>query len=152
MRFSDNVILSVAIRILVSEWPSPNFHSRSPTFMQNISANVKKKTTDTLESCLWQSEYITWKLWRCYHLLHVKQFDEKRSTKMSNSGCFGKIWNASIPIYIQQDATLHGLFISGHCSTRFGWYLHPSSGARTTVPTASGICQTVTATCRYRGR
>jgi len=26
-----------------------------------------------------------------------------------------------------------------------------SSGAQTTVSTASGICQTVTATCRYRG-
>jgi len=32
----------------------------------------------------------------------------------------------------------------------FGWYLHPSSGAHTTVSTASGICHTVTATCRYR--
>jgi len=34
--------------------------------------------------------------------------------------------------------------------TCFGWYLHPSSGAHTTVSTASGICHTVTATCRYR--
>jgi len=34
-----------------------------------------------------------------------------------------------IPIYIQQDATLHSLFISGDCSTCFEWYLHPSSGA-----------------------
>jgi hypothetical protein len=46
----------------------------------------------------------------------------------------------SIPIYIQQDATLHSLFISGKCSTCFGWYFHPSSGAHTTVSTASGIC------------
>jgi hypothetical protein len=30
--------------------------------------------------------------------------------------------------------------------------LHPSSGAHTTVSTASGICHTVTAICRYRGR
>jgi hypothetical protein len=36
--------------------------------------------------------------------------------------------------------------------TCFGWYLHPSSGAHTTVPTASGICHTVTATCRSSGR
>jgi len=28
----------------------------------------------------------------------------------------------------------------------------PLSGAQTTVSTASGICCTVTATCRYRGR
>jgi hypothetical protein len=38
------------------------------------------------------------------------------------------------------------------CSTRFGRYFHPSSGAHTTVSTASGICHTVTAICRYRGR
>ena len=48
-----------------------------------------------------------------------------------------------IPIYIQQDATLHSLFISGNCCTCFGWYLHPSSGAHTTVSTASGICQVI---------
>ena len=48
-------------------------------------------------------------------------------------------------IYIQQDATLHSLFISGNCSTCFGWYLHSSSGVHTTVSTASGTCQTVTA-------
>jgi hypothetical protein len=54
--------------------------------------------------------------------------------------------------YIQQDATLHSLFISGNCSICFGWYFHPSSGAHTTVATASGICHTVTVICRYRGR
>ena len=58
----------------------------------------------------------------------------------------------STPIYIQQDATLHSLFISKNCPTCFGWYFHPSSGADTTVSTASGICHTVTAACRYRGR
>ena len=34
---------------------------------------------------------------------------------------------------------LHSLFISGNCSTCFGWYFHPSSGAHTTVSTASYI-------------
>jgi hypothetical protein len=58
----------------------------------------------------------------------------------------------SILIYMQQDTTLHSLFISGNCCTCFGWYFHPSSGAHTTVSTASGICHTVTATCRYRVR
>ena len=47
---------------------------------------------------------------------------------------------------------LHSLFISGNCSTCFGWYFHPSSEAHTTVSIASGICHTVTAICRYRGR
>jgi hypothetical protein len=54
--------------------------------------------------------------------------------------------------YIQQDETSHSLFISANCSTCFGWYFHPSSGAPTTVSTAFGICRTVTAICRYRGR
>jgi hypothetical protein len=60
----------------------------------------------------------------------------------------------SISIYscIQKDATSHSLFISGKCSTCFGWYFHPPSGAHTTASTASGICHTVTAICRYRGR
>jgi hypothetical protein len=42
--------------------------------------------------------------------------------------------------------------LSGNCSTCFGWYHHPSSGAQTTVSTASGICHTVIAICRNRGR
>ena len=42
--------------------------------------------------------------------------------------------------------------ICGNCSTCFGWYHHPSSGAQTTVSTASGICHAVIAICRYRGR
>jgi hypothetical protein len=58
----------------------------------------------------------------------------------------------NIPIHIQQDATLHSLFISRNCSTCFGWYFHPSSEAHTTVSTASGICHTVTVICCYRGR
>ena len=42
------------------------------------------------------------------------------------------------------------VFISANRSTYFGWYLHPSSGAHITVSTASGISETVTATCRER--
>jgi hypothetical protein len=42
--------------------------------------------------------------------------------------------------------------MSVNYSTRFGWYFHPSSGAHTPVSTESGICHTVTAICRYRGR
>ena len=41
--------------------------------------------------------------------------------------------------------------LSGNCSTCFGWYNHPSSGAQTTVSTASVICHAVTATCRNSG-
>jgi hypothetical protein len=42
------------------------------------------------------------------------------------SNVYGSVHRKYIPIYIQQDATLHTLFISANCSTRFGWYLHPS--------------------------
>jgi len=42
--------------------------------------------------------------------------------------------------------------LSGICSTCFGRYHHPSSGAQTTVSTASGICHAVIAICRYHGR
>jgi hypothetical protein len=62
----------------------------------------------------------------------------------------GFVHRNNVLVYIQQHATLHSLF--GNCSTCFGWYLHPSSGAQTTVSTASRICHTVTAICRYRGR
>ena len=71
---------------------------------------------------------------------------------LSKFNVYGSVHRKYIPVYIQQDATSHSPFISGNCSTCFGWYLHPSSGAHTTVFTASGICQTVTAICRYRGR
>jgi len=39
-------------------------------------------------------------------------------------------------INVQQDATIHSLFISVNRSTCFGWYLHPLSGAHVTVSTA----------------
>ena len=55
-------------------------------------------------------------------------------------------------IIVQKDATIYSLFVSVNCSTCFGWYLHPSSGARTTVSTVSGTKQTVTATCRHSGK
>ena len=55
-----------------------------------------------------------------------------------------------MPIIVQQDATIHSLFISVNRSTCLGWYLNPSSGAHVTVSTVSGINKTVTATCRER--
>ena len=64
----------------------------------------------------------------------------------------GSMYRKYIQIYIQQNATLHILFISGKLLYMFRVVLHPSSGAHTTVFTASSTCQTVTATCRYRGR
>ena len=57
----------------------------------------------------------------------------------------------NILIYIQQDATLHSLF---YLETP----LHVPGGTSThhqerkQLSTLYGICDTVTATCRYRGR
>ena len=53
-------------------------------------------------------------------------------------------------ILVPQDAAMYSLFISANCSTCFGWYTHPSSGAHVTVSTASVISKTVTTTCRER--
>ena len=55
-----------------------------------------------------------------------------------------------VSIIIQHDATIYSLFISANCSTCFGCYLHPSSGAHITVFTVSGISETVNAICRER--
>jgi hypothetical protein len=46
-------------------------------------------------------------------------------------------------VYLYVEAALH---VSGGTST------HHQEGAHKTVATASGICHTVTAICRYRGR
>ena len=54
-------------------------------------------------------------------------------------------------IIVQQDTKIYSLLMTANCSTCFGWYLHPSSGAHITVSTVSGINETVTATCRERG-
>jgi len=59
--------------------------------------------------------------------------------------------NILIYVYLRR-CNVTRFILSGNCSTCFGWYYHPSSRAQTTVSTASGICHTVTAICRYRGR
>jgi hypothetical protein len=43
----------------------------------------------------------------------------------------------------QQDAHFTEFILSDNCSTCFGRYYHPSSGAQTTVTTASGNRYTV---------
>jgi hypothetical protein len=83
---------------------------------------------------------------------HIREIEYLTSKDVYVLNVYGSVHRKYIPIYIQQDITLHSLFISGNCSSCFGWYLHPSSGAHTTVSTAPGICHTVTAICRYRGR
>jgi len=50
-----------------------------------------------------------------------------------------------MPITVQQDATTYSLFMSVNRSTRFEWYLQPSSGAHVTLCTAHGISKIVTA-------
>jgi hypothetical protein len=60
----------------------------------------------------------------------------------------GSVHRNNILIYIQQDVMLHSLFYL-ETATCFGWYLHLSTATQTIVSTESGICQAVTATCRY---
>ena len=49
---------------------------------------------------------------------------------------------SNILIYVQQDATPHSLFYLETALHVLRWYHHPSSGAQTTVSTASGIGHT----------
>jgi len=62
------------------------------------------------------------------------------------------LWISKISNIYPTRCNVTEFILSGNCSACFGWYHHPSSGAQTTVSTASGICHTVTAICRYRGR
>jgi hypothetical protein len=57
----------------------------------------------------------------------------------------------SIFQYISNKMQRYTVYLYLETALRFGWHFHPSSGAHTTVSTASGICHIVTAICRYRG-
>jgi hypothetical protein len=51
--------------------------------------------------------------------------------------------NNILPYKYQQDAHIKEFILSDNCSTCFWRYYHPSSGAQTTVTTASGKGYTV---------
>jgi hypothetical protein len=57
-----------------------------------------------------------------------------------------------ILIYIQQDATLHSSFYLEAALHVSGGTITHHQERKTTVSTASGICHTVIAICRYHGR
>ena len=96
--------------------------------------------------------YIVYFVWKLFYMFRMVPPLIIRSA----NNCIYSIWYLShlycyLPLYIQQNATLHSLF---YLKTA----LHVPAGtppiirSAKTVPTASGICQTVTATCRYSGR
>jgi hypothetical protein len=58
----------------------------------------------------------------------------------------------NILIYIQQEATIHSLFYLETAVYVSGCIITHLQQHKTTVSTASGICHTVTAICRYRGK
>jgi hypothetical protein len=109
--------------------------------LPNVSESYVRKEKLRIES---SSAVVT------QNLIHVTF--ESLNTSTDEFNVHGSVHRNNILMYIQQDAMLNSLFISGNCSTRFGWYHHQSSGAQTTVSTASGICHTVITICRYRGR
>jgi len=55
-------------------------------------------------------------------------------------------------MYVQQDATLHSLFYLEAALHFSGGTTTHNQERKQTVSTASGICHTITATCRCRGR
>jgi len=77
--------------------------------------------------------------------------NEAYSTKKFNVIGKSKVFRLYSNIYPTR-CNIPQFILSGNCSTCFRWYHHPSSGAQTTVSTASGICHTVIVICRYRGR
>jgi len=64
----------------------------------------------------------------------------------------GSVHRNNILIYIQKHATLHILFYLETALHISGGTITHHQERKTTVSAASGICHTVTAVCRYRGR
>jgi len=100
---------------------------------------------------------LQWKVNKCYTL--SDSICSLRYPAWNGHAPYCHLWPVwlylNFPHYIliyQSRRNVTQFISSGNCSTWFGWYHHPSSGAQTTVSTASGICHTVTAICRYRGR
>ena len=88
-----------------------------------------------------------------YLIKDTRQPTENRTQYLPNTNqrfkVQGSVYRKYIVTYIQQDATLHSLFVSTNCSTCFGRYIYPV--AHITLITASGTCQNITATFRWRG-
>ena len=85
-------------------------------------------------------------------LFHTSRQRDKQTdmTKLTVDSVIANTSN-SMALIMQQDATEYSLLISTNCSTCFGWYLHPSSGAHNPLSTVSGINETCNATCRESG-
>ena len=133
----------VEILQINSSWPSgekrgklPRNHTKSVTKLAEVSCHWNSTsnihTSASFPENL-RSSRLWWSTWNVSPV-----YSRKAAMVLVKVGSYCCWWNS----------TLHSLFISENCSTCFGWYLHPSSGAHTTVSTASGTCQTVTA----RGR
>jgi hypothetical protein len=119
---------------------------------------------------LFTHQYLWNKLWQCLdadggHFEHLHWIQNSRTSLISifllykySSYDYRVIFVTSKCVYIFLGHSVYPtrcnvthFILSVNCSTCFGWYFHPSSGAQT-VSTESGICQTVTVICRYRGR
>ena len=106
----------------------------------------------------------TWYTGRIPHLPIITQSNCKFNAVYSFKIYFNISYQITPPAeaFLQQTVAYSNIYpircnvtrfiLSGNCSTYFRWHHHPSSGAQTTVSIAPGICHTVTATCRYRGR
>jgi len=147
--------------------------NKEPRIFQYISNKMQRYTV----YCLWKLLYMfravppsiirrayncIYSIWYLSHrycylplTLHSSLYPE---TALHVSGGTSTHHQERIQLYLQHlvfvtplllpAANVTQFIVSGNCSTCFRWYLHPSSGAHKTVSTASGICHTVTATCR----
>ena len=125
------------------------FHWIAPEILRRI---LHHKHCLLVQSQIWT--YIIHLLVAMHHLHPLSLFvhtNQLHMTKVPSETGIGKVGKVYSNIYPTR-CNITQFILSGNCSTCFGWYHHPSSGAQTTVSIAPGICHTITSTCHYRGR
>ena len=106
------------------------FFTPSRTYKQHVPSKYFVQHTQHLNSSPQKPKIL------CFNVLYVHK----------------PVHRKTMLIIVQLDVTIYSLLIAAHCSTCFGWWHHPSSGAHVNVFTASGTGRSVWgATSRYRG-
>ena len=108
------------------------------------SRDVKRKANDEPSRMACLLARSSWKdrTWSC--LRTVCKSESKWLDMLFEFNIHGSVRRKEYSIIYPTRCNVTQFILSGNCSTCFGWYHHPSLGAQT-----SGICKTVTATCRY---
>jgi hypothetical protein len=109
------------------------YHVQFTHFCSHTDMITAYKVLIYINSCYTANKALT-SYTKCYSFPFVTfclRLKRKATTRNLTFNVHGSVHRKYIPMYIQQDATLHSLFYVENCSTCFGWYFHPSSGAHT---------------------